>query len=92
MGFVREDSAADRIATELHLTAEQVRVALDYIAVHSANLRAADLRGAPLNWADLSGAIFTPTALSRTLLDRTTGLPPELQAYQVYQTSAHYSG
>jgi uncharacterized protein (DUF433 family) len=29
--FVREDSSADRIANELHLTAEQVRVALDHI-------------------------------------------------------------
>ena len=40
MDFVREDSSADRIATELHLTAEQVRVALDYIAVHRSDVEA----------------------------------------------------
>jgi uncharacterized protein (DUF433 family) len=40
MDFVREDSAADRIANELHLTAEQVRVALDYIAVHRSDVEA----------------------------------------------------
>ena len=40
LDFVREDSAADRIATELHLTAAQVRVALDYIAVHRSDVEA----------------------------------------------------
>ena len=40
MDFVREDSPADRIANELHLTAEQVRVALDYIAVHRSDVEA----------------------------------------------------
>src|SRR5712691_4755739 len=34
MDFVREGSSAADIAAELHLTEEQVRVALDYIAVH----------------------------------------------------------
>ncbi len=34
MDFVREGSSAGRIATELHLTEEQVRVALDYITAH----------------------------------------------------------
>ena len=34
MDFLREGSAAGRIATELCLSEEQVRVALDYIAVH----------------------------------------------------------
>lgn len=34
MDFLREGSSAERIATELHLTKEQVRVALDYIAIH----------------------------------------------------------
>lgn len=35
MDFIREGSAADRIATELDLTEEQVCVALDYIAKHA---------------------------------------------------------
>ena len=34
MDFVREGSSAGRIATELHLTEEQVCVALDYITAH----------------------------------------------------------
>ena len=34
MDFLREDSSAERIAAELHLTKEQVYVALDYIAAH----------------------------------------------------------
>jgi uncharacterized protein (DUF433 family) len=34
MDFVREGSTAEHIATELDLTEAQVRVALDYIAVH----------------------------------------------------------
>jgi uncharacterized protein (DUF433 family) len=34
MDFIREGSSAADIATELHLTAAQVRVALDYITVH----------------------------------------------------------
>jgi uncharacterized protein (DUF433 family) len=38
MDFVRENSSADRIATELHLTAEQVRAALGYIAAHRSNV------------------------------------------------------
>jgi len=37
--FLREGSSAGRIATELHLTEEQVRVALDYIAAHRRNCR-----------------------------------------------------
>jgi uncharacterized protein (DUF433 family) len=40
MDFLREGSSAGRIATELHLTEEQVRVALDYIAVHHRTLEA----------------------------------------------------
>jgi uncharacterized protein (DUF433 family) len=40
MDFVREDSSADRIAAELDLTAEQVRAALDYIAVHRSDVEA----------------------------------------------------
>ena len=55
MDFVREDSSADRIATELHLTAEQVRVALDYIALHRSDVEADN---------DVGGAI---TALRRVL-------------------------
>ncbi len=34
MDFVREGSSVGCIATELHLTEEQVHVALDYIAAH----------------------------------------------------------
>ena len=34
MDFLCESSSAGRIAAELHLTEEQVRAALDYIAVH----------------------------------------------------------
>jgi uncharacterized protein (DUF433 family) len=34
MDFVQEDSSVGRIATELHLTEEQVHVALHYIAAH----------------------------------------------------------
>ena len=40
MDFVREGSSAGDIATELHLTEEQVRVALDYIAVHRRTVEA----------------------------------------------------
>ena len=40
MDFVREDCSADHIATELHLTAEQVRAALDYIAAHQSSVEA----------------------------------------------------
>jgi hypothetical protein len=40
MDFLREGSSAERIATELHLTEEQVRVALDYIAVHRRTIEA----------------------------------------------------
>ena len=40
MDFVREGSSAEDIATELHLTEEQVRVALDYIAVHRRTVEA----------------------------------------------------
>jgi uncharacterized protein (DUF433 family) len=38
--FLREGSSAGRIATELHLTEEQVRVALDYIAAHRRTVEA----------------------------------------------------
>ena len=41
MDFLREGSSAGRIATELHLTEEQVRVALDYIAIHRCTVEAA---------------------------------------------------
>jgi uncharacterized protein (DUF433 family) len=41
MDFLREGSSAGRIATELHLTEEQVRVALDYIAMHRCTVEAA---------------------------------------------------
>jgi uncharacterized protein (DUF433 family) len=34
MDFVRDGSSVERITTELHLTEEQVHVALDYIAAH----------------------------------------------------------
>jgi uncharacterized protein (DUF433 family) len=40
MDFLREGSSAGRIATELHLTEEQVRVALDYIAMHRSTIEA----------------------------------------------------
>ena len=40
MDFLREGNSAGRIATELHLSEEQVRVALDYIAVHRRTLEA----------------------------------------------------
>jgi uncharacterized protein (DUF433 family) len=40
MDFVREGSSVGRIATELHLTEEQVRVALDYIAAHRRTVEA----------------------------------------------------
>jgi uncharacterized protein (DUF433 family) len=40
MDFLREGSSAGRIATELHLTEEQVRVALDYIAMHRGTIEA----------------------------------------------------
>jgi uncharacterized protein (DUF433 family) len=40
MDFLREGSPAERIATELHLSEEQVRVALDYIAVHRCTVEA----------------------------------------------------
>ena len=40
MDFLREGSSAGRIATELLLTEEQVRVALDYIAVHRRTIEA----------------------------------------------------
>ena len=40
MDFLREGSSAGRIATELHLTEAQVRVALDYIAMHCGTVEA----------------------------------------------------
>src|SRR5712691_3896001 len=40
MDFVREGSHAEDIATELHLTEKQVRVALDYIAAHRRTVEA----------------------------------------------------
>ena len=40
MDFLREGSSAGRIATELHLTKEQVRMALDYIAMHRRTVEA----------------------------------------------------
>ena len=40
MDFLCEGSSAEYIATELHLTAEQVRVALDYIAAHRLTVEA----------------------------------------------------
>ena len=40
MDFLREDSSAERIAAELHLSEEQVRVALDYIAMHRRTIEA----------------------------------------------------
>lgn len=40
MDFIREGSSADRIATELSLTEEQVCVALDYIAAHGRDVAA----------------------------------------------------
>ena len=40
MVFLREGSSAARIAAELHLTAEQVRVALDYIGAHRLTVEA----------------------------------------------------
>jgi uncharacterized protein (DUF433 family) len=40
MDFVREGSSGGHIATELHLTEEQVRVALDYIAAHRRTVEA----------------------------------------------------
>ena len=40
MDFLREGSSTGRIATELHLSEEQVRVALDYIAVHRRTIEA----------------------------------------------------
>ena len=40
MDFVREGSSAAYLATELHLTEEQVRVAFDYIAVHRRTVEA----------------------------------------------------
>ena len=40
MDFLREGSSAERIAAELHLSEEQVRVALDYIAAHRRTLEA----------------------------------------------------
>ncbi len=40
MDFVRESSSIARIATELRLTDEQVRVALDYIAAHRRSVEA----------------------------------------------------
>jgi len=40
MDFVREGSSVGRIATELHLTVEQVHVALDYIAAHRRTVEA----------------------------------------------------
>ena len=40
MDFLREGSSAGRIATELHLSEEQVRVALDYIATHRRTVEA----------------------------------------------------
>jgi uncharacterized protein (DUF433 family) len=41
MDFLREGSSAGRIATELHLTEEQGRVALDYSAMHCHTVEAA---------------------------------------------------
>jgi uncharacterized protein (DUF433 family) len=38
--FLRDNSSADDIATALHLTAEQVQVALEYIAVHRSGVEA----------------------------------------------------
>jgi uncharacterized protein (DUF433 family) len=40
MDYVREGSSLGRIATELHLTEEQVHVALDYIAAHRRTVEA----------------------------------------------------
>ena len=40
MDFIREGSSADRIATELNLTEEQVCVALAYIAAHNRDVAA----------------------------------------------------
>ena len=40
MDFLREGSSAARIAAELHLTEEQVCVALDYIAAHRRTVEA----------------------------------------------------
>jgi uncharacterized protein (DUF433 family) len=40
MDFLREGSSAGRIATALHLTEEQIRVALDYIAMHRRTVEA----------------------------------------------------
>jgi uncharacterized protein (DUF433 family) len=40
MDFLREGSSAERIAAELHLSEEQVRVALDYIAMHRRTIEA----------------------------------------------------
>jgi hypothetical protein len=40
MDFVRDNSPADCIATALQLTEEQVRVALEYIAAHRADVEA----------------------------------------------------
>jgi len=40
MDFLREGSSPGRIATELHLSEAQVRIALDYIAVHRRTIEA----------------------------------------------------
>jgi uncharacterized protein (DUF433 family) len=40
MDYVREGSSVGRIATELHLTEEQVHAALDYIAAHRRTVEA----------------------------------------------------
>jgi uncharacterized protein (DUF433 family) len=40
MDFLRAGSSAGHIATELHLTEAQVRVALDYIAMHHRTVEA----------------------------------------------------
>ena len=40
MDFVQEDCSTGDIATALHLTEEQVRVALDYIAMHRQKVEA----------------------------------------------------
>ena len=40
MDFLREGSSAEHIAAELHLSEEQVRVALDYIAMHRRTIEA----------------------------------------------------
>ena len=40
MDFAREGGSADRMASALHVTAEQVRVALDYIATHRSDVEA----------------------------------------------------